>query len=851
MKKQTFLALALVVQLAACMPATQTTRLPQSLEPEASLTLTQSPSLTPESPSSSTPGWSPSLTPESRGEPVLLPSPNGRWTAILSREPGSLELEDPRGVKHTVFPEGSTVNGAQWSSDGKRLAVASTNLPPDWQYGDEAKIPPEIHVVDIDGGAFAKAESIYQADREAAGARIFLGAWSPDNRRLRFWLGSLSESLRADGFPLWVLDISDGQAARLAEATLVNAAYQSWAPDGSALVFTNGGFRSAQVNKWLSLYEVASGRVKTLVPEDELVPGQVAWSPAGEPVAFAAVEAGQTGDEWANWMGWDNPAILGRRIYLLDPQSGQYQRFNAAEAHQDATRWSADGETLYYVQIDGDRAVLMAADPATGAAQPLPGCQAPRPSGAGYYGQTDWKDVYESCPETSARNVRPNSSIKGGQTYTDPAGQFRVCIPAGWRPGDAEGVFSGPDGALRTGYLPEMAFMDQVYRVCERLANTPGGPARKVILSPGPDFDACTLVPYAEMSIAVPRLVVANRAGRPEQRYFFLETDQEHLETIAASLQLLNAPAERESFPYPAGPMRPNDEAFWEQTSPQPSELTVEEYAVADASLDDPTHLEFRERIPDEVFQKRAAWRGGLHKKQLAGNNTLLKPFGYSLRAKEGSEMELYELHRGEDLLLDEINEFWPVSVNASASDFALVLGVLDGSYRLVRRDTLEDWDMATSLFIPPVFSGDDLLTVRWDDERSQAQVREGDGTIVSFASVFLTGSPVKGLWSWQGHWLLEVDGFLIRDGENLNERLGFEEIFGWQLLNGKPFYYFRRGPRVGISYDGQVLPVYYDDIVHYRCCEPAAFNNAGNEAMVWFYGLREGTWYYVEIGAY
>lgn len=446
---------------------------------------------------------------------------------------------------------------------------------------------------------------------------------------------------------------------------------------------------------------------------------------------------------------------------------------------------------------------------------------------------------------------RGEEKSDGLQTYADPDGQFRVRIPAGWEPGDEEGVFSGADGALRTGYLPEMAFMDQVYRVCERLANTPAGPARKVILSPGPDFDACTLVPYPEMSIDVLTLVVENPAGQPEQRYFFLEAGREHLETIATSLQLLNPLAEREAFPYPAGPMRPEDETFWAKSGPQLEALTVEEYAVVEASADSPTHFEFSERIPDEVFQKRTAWRGGFQERRFSGNNALLETFGYSLNAIEGSEMELYELYRENKLLLDEITEFWPVSVSDSRNDFALVVGILNGGYRLVRKDVLGDWDLGASLFIPPVFSGDHLLTVRWDGELSQVQVRQGDQTIFSFASVFLTSSPVNGLWSWQNHWLLEVDGFLIQDGENLNEQLGFEEIFGWQLLNGKPFYYFRKGPRVGISYDGQVLPVYYEDVVHYRCCEPAAFNNAGNEEMVWFYGLRDGVWNYVEIGAY
>ena len=34
-------------------------------------------------------------------------------------------------------------------------------------------------------------------------------------------------------------------------------------------------------------------------------------------------------------------------------------------------------------------------------------------------------------------------------------------------------------------------------------------------------------------------------------------------------------------------------------------------------------------------------------------------------------------------------------------------------------------------------------------------------------------------------------------------------------------------------------------------CCEPAAFNVAGNETMVWFHALRDGVWYYVEMGVY
>jgi len=46
-------------------------------------------------------------------------------------------------------------------------------------------------------------------------------------------------------------------------------------------------------------------------------------------------------------------------------------------------------------------------------------------------------------------------------------------------------------------------------------------------------------------------------------------------------------------------------------------------------------------------------------------------------------------------------------------------------------------------------------------------------------------------------------------------------------------------------------LPYQYDEVVHYDCCEAAAFNVAGNERMVWFHALRDGIWYYVEMGVY
>ena len=81
-------------------------------------------------------------------------------------------------------------------------------------------------------------------------------------------------------------------------------------------------------------------------------------------------------------------------------------------------------------------------------------------------------------------------------------------------------------------------------------------------------------------------------------------------------------------------------------------------------------------------------------------------------------------------------------------------------------------------------------------------------------------------------------DELCIRAGQRFPSKAAYEGFP--QLEDG-----------IGVSYSGQVLPYTYDEVVHDRCFEPAAFNVSGNAHMVWFHGLRDGLWHYVEIGVY
>lgn len=126
---------------------------------------------------------------------------------------------------------------------------------------------------------------------------------------------------------------------------------------------------------------------------------------------------------------------------------------------------------------------------------------------------------------------------------------------------------------------------------------------------------------------------------------------------------------------------------------------------------------------------------------------------------------------------------------------------------------------------------------------------------------------PLWGLWTYEDHWVLEAahvearreggaihcypTSQIIEDGKSLNKLHGYEESFGFQLMNGKPFYFFKRENGVGASYDGQEIPLGYTHISHYQCCSGAAANLRSSGSMVAFFAQRDGARYYVEIGVF
>jgi len=451
--------------LAACSPAALLeSPVPTATEPPLSPTAMPTPMVAEVPPATALPSHTP--TPRT-GQPARvwrISSPDGRWTALLNGTAGSLDLQGPGDETFPVLPGGSTVGTVNWSPDSTHLLVVRTNwLPPQSGASIQASGPAEIWRVRVEGDRVGDPVLLFQPTpqpREQEGdvvgpSQIVLGQWSPDSRYVLFWLGPLSASILADGLPLQVLDVETRQVSSLADVTLLNPKYQSWAPDGSALVFTAGGSRLAQVNKWLNLFDVASGQVTTVVSKTEQIPGIVDWSPRGNLIAYAAVPAADAGQ--AAWMAFENPAIAGRRVYLLDPTTGRHWRLNDIGTFQDAPTWSDDGAILYYVQREPDTMALMAADPVTGQAQVVEGSRRPAPGAVGYYGQSDWDDLLAHCqPEASRAAVPPLT-----ETYIHPTCGYTLRYPAGWHVGQGwQSLYGWQEMLTLTSYPPDATAPD-------------------------------------------------------------------------------------------------------------------------------------------------------------------------------------------------------------------------------------------------------------------------------------------------------------------------------------------------------------------------------------------------------
>jgi formylglycine-generating enzyme required for sulfatase activity len=158
-----------------------------------------------------------------------------------------------------------------------------------------------------------------------------------------------------------------------------------------------------------------------------------------------------------------------------------------------------------------------------------------------------------------------------------------------------------------------------------------------------------------------------------------------------------------------------------------------------------------------------------------------------------------------------------------------------------------------------PASVGDQLLEIHSSgDMGDELQVTLGDRLVYGTLTRPCAFTELRGGWGYDGHWAIELGlpegdslfptkGQIIQDGQDLNAACGYDESYNFALLGGRPFYFYRKEGGSGIFYDGQELPLPYDEIPHYLCCSAGAMNPETFPNMVRFFGRRGEQWYYVE----
>jgi hypothetical protein len=451
--------------------------------------------------------------------------------------------------------------------------------------------------------------------------------------------------------------------------------------------------------------------------------------------------------------------------------------------------------------------------------------------------------------------------------YRDPQGWYTISPPAGWSRSDEAGRFEGEDGFVETGYLPEMGYLGSTVDVCQWLANIDFRDQKPAQVSIMANHHGCDLrFPSWAHPVRIIE-VIQNPVADPNQRFLYIDADATHFNSFSASFSWLKPVPEEARFDFSQATLKPEDEAFWNLMtgSSTTEDLSVTEYNLTeDGQNKQPYEEILLDFIPPEVKQQFSQPLNPVKQyyqvpDTLEKANAVLAAFGYNLSEYEA---HIYRLYRNGELLLENIYRLPKIYLLPTPQGDRLVFKAYSlkdtslGAYSkenvntyLVQDDTVTLWEENyESPMDPgraPIYCGGEVLWLQATGNTGVTVLNSRHELVYDFSTYFGTHLPVEIFTCWQDHWILEVSDFVIQDGIILNQAFGYEGIFDWHLIDGKPLYFFRNGARVGINYDGRILPVWYHDVAHAYCCGYALNNPFGFPNSHGFFANRAGAWYY------
>lgn len=294
--------------------------------------------------------------------------------------------------------------------------------------------------------------------------------------------------------------------------------------------------------------------------------------------------------------------------------------------------------------------------------------------------------------------------------------------------------------------------------------------------------------------------------------------------------------------------------------SPPEIVLTVEEHMIASKEVTGPDLSEFGHEVLEKVGKHREKWRRFSYE-GVDDINSRLKRFGYVLMERHPPCrcQPSYKLFHGEKeiltclccvsgLYVEDENFLFVAQKPGEVEPYGM------GSI-LFYNGKVVNWDGGYRY--PFLIKGDLIGLYRGETEgfsfdESPFDVRKNNETIYSFTGTMAEIENIS-FFRWKDDWVLECGGKVVISGYDLNEELKCHALFSYSIIKDKPFYFcqLKENGKVRLFYGGKELPYSYDEVVHYRCCEPSIYNPTSNENMIWFYALKDGFWFYVEAGIY
>lgn len=223
--------------------------------------------------------------------------------------------------------------------------------------------------------------------------RLRLAGQSFDGAWVAFWQGSALTS-EEDGLSLCFIATtetsSDNKPRCLDQRMLPYRDWLSWSPTNEVALVLGSG-RETWVNKGLALTDPSSSSVRWLIESTDQAPIQPAISPDGATIAYSAGPA----TEAAHAYDQRDHAVSQRRLFLLDPRSGQRTPLTAETPYRDeAPAWSSDGSTLLFVRASAAGAGIWRIQRDGTGLRPLVDELTPLPALTGDYGHGAWDSMW-------------------------------------------------------------------------------------------------------------------------------------------------------------------------------------------------------------------------------------------------------------------------------------------------------------------------------------------------------------------------------------------------------------------------------------------------------------------------